>query len=95
MPQKSNDPRNGSWEKELERDGSLILPDCRLRFMERENTRVVIGRIAYDMVYCADCGKPAMGVNPDCPHVFYLCDDCFATKYNNVPPAGTVQIPEL
>jgi hypothetical protein len=41
-------------------------------------------------VFCAQCHKPFGGVPPDCPHVFYICDDCVHT-YG--APADCVQVP--
>lgn len=96
MPRVGNDPRNGSWEREFESTpDSGRLPDCRLKFLDRDNDLVRIGGIVYERVYCADCGEPKMGVTPGVPHVFFLCDDCYYVKRCGVPPPGAVQIPEL
>jgi hypothetical protein len=90
MPQVGNDPRNGGWERELEKNGAYSLPDCRVSFLERDKHRVFIRGQAWDIVYCAQCHKPWMGVNPDCPHVFFICDPCVKEKG---PPPDCVQVP--
>lgn len=77
----SLDPADHNWEKELERGPSgLMLPDCRLKPIEREKVRYAHGRLMLDQVYCADCGKPYGGVTPNCPHVFYICQECVHDK---------------
>lgn len=86
----SLDPRDSNWDKELEKNGSFVLPDCRVKPIEREAARIRIGRLILDQVFCASCHKPFGGVAPDCPHVFYICDDCV---YKNGPPADCVQVP--
>lgn len=91
MPRVGSDPRNGSWERQFESG----LPDCRVKYLDRDQQRVMFRGQLLDTVYCADCGKPAMGVNPDCPHVFYWCDECFYGKHGGRPPMGAVQIPEF
>ena len=93
MPVVSNDPRNGSWEKEFEKNGSYALPDCRVSFLERDKNRVFLPRIgqAWDIVFCAGpCSKPKMAAPPDCPHVFFICDDC-VNEYG--APSDCVQVP--
>jgi hypothetical protein len=87
------DPRNGSWERELEKSVSgLILPDCRLSWTNREQGRVRVGRLVVDRLFCANCGDAAPGgVVPDCPYVFYVCNGCF-DAVGRVAPAGTVQV---
>jgi hypothetical protein len=94
MPKVGNDPRNGSWERQFEWDGALHLPDCRVKYLDRDAHRVKIGRQVFDTVYCADCGGAFMGVNPDCPHVFFWCDGCYERRGFKAPP-GAVQIPEF
>lgn len=77
----SLDPRDKNWEKALEIGPSgLVLPDCRLSPLERERVRYQQGRLILDQVYCASCGKPWGGVTPDCPHVFYICQECTTSK---------------
>ncbi len=93
MPQVSNDPRDGSWEKELEKNGSYSLPDCRVSFLERDKHRVFIRGQVFDIVYCAGpCGQPKMATSPDCPHVFFICDDCVKT-YGAPPDCIEVPVP--
>lgn len=77
------------WDRQLE--GGL--PDCRLKFGEREKVRRRLGRMEMDVVYCAGpCGKEQGLVPIHCPHVFFICDACFALA-NNLPPPGTVEGP--
>lgn len=83
----SLDPRNHNWEKELE--GGL--PDCRVRPMEREAARIVIGKGWWDKVFCANCGEPSGAVPPNCPHVFFICGTCVG---QSGPPPGCVQVSE-
>jgi hypothetical protein len=93
MPVVGNNPRNGSWEREFEKNGSKPLPDCRVSYLERDNHRVFLPHIrqAWDIVFCAGpCGKPKMAVAPDCPHVFFICQDCVDTY--GAPP-DCVQVP--
>lgn len=78
------------WDKQLE--GGL--PDCRLKFGEREKIQRVLGRMQMDVVFCAGpCGKECGLVPVHCPHVYFLCDDCFA-KMNGLPPPGMVEGPQ-
>jgi hypothetical protein len=81
----SIDPRNHNWEKGLEKG----LPDCRVKAIERETGRVRFGAHLMDKVFCANCGEPGGLTFPWCPHIFYLCDSCFAK--GGTPP-GTVKI---
>lgn len=81
----SIDPRNHNWETQLEKG----LPDCRLKPFDREKDRVQIGRMHWDKVFCAQCFKPTGAVPPDCPHVFFICDDCVRV---NGPPADCIQV---
>lgn len=85
----SLDPRDHNWDRELEKDGNVFLPDCRVRPIERDQHRFKLGSLVFDQVYCAECGKPWGGVTPNSPHVFYLCDDC-ARGYK--PPAGVAKL---
>lgn len=92
MPVVGNDPRNGSWEREFEKNGAFQLPDCRVSYLERDNHRVFFRHIgqAWDIVYCAICCEPKMAVPPDCPHVYFICPDCVAA--GKVPP-DAIQVP--
>lgn len=92
MPQVGNDPRNGSWDREFEKNGHFNLPDCRVSYLERGNNRIFLKHLgqAWDIVYCASCHKPWAAASPDCPHVFFICDPC--VKNNGAPP-DVVQVP--
>lgn len=70
----SVDPRDSGWDRQLEEG----LPDCRLRALEREGAVFWYGREAWQVVFCANCGEPRGAVPPSCPHVFYVCEECFA-----------------
>ncbi len=86
MPKVGHNPRNGSWEREFEKNGTFRLPDCRLKFLERDKARVFLPHLGqgWDTVFCAICGKPEMAVPPDCPHVYYQCQQCF--NEHGAPP---------
>lgn len=91
MPMVGNDPRNGSWEREFEKNGSYTLPDCRVRYLDRDKHRIMIRGQVWDIVFCAGpCGKPKMAATPDCTHVFFICDDC--VRDYGAPP-DCVQVP--
>jgi hypothetical protein len=78
------------WDKALETE----LPDTRVRYGEREKTQFRLGRMEMDLVFCGGpCGRKMGAVPVHCPHVFFLCDDCFL-KMGNVPPPGTAQVPD-
>ena len=92
MPVIGHDPRNGSWEQAFEKNGAYCLPDCRVSFLERDKYRVPVkfGQ-RWDTVFCAGpCGLPKMAVPPDCPHVFFICQDCVDTY--GAPP-DCIQVP--
>jgi hypothetical protein len=94
MPKVGNNPRNGSWEREFEKNGYKSLPDCRVSYLERDNHRVFLRHLGqgWDTVFCASCHKPKMAVAPDCPHVFFICQTCIDTK--PLPPEILVrQVP--
>jgi hypothetical protein len=74
------DPRNHNWDIQLESG----LPDCRVKPFEREKSQVQIGRMMWDLVYCAQCFKPQAAVTPNVPHVFFICDLC--VRFNGPPP---------
>jgi hypothetical protein len=67
------------------------LPDCRLEYSARDNNRVVVGRVACDVVFCANCHQKA-GLAPaeHTPFIFFICNDC---AHLGKPP-GTVQVPD-
>ena len=72
------------WDKQLEFDGREHLPDCRSRDTA---DRVQRGRIWWDKVYCANCGKLEGLVTSDwTPHVFAVCADCVGVL--GEPPGG-------
>lgn len=76
---------HNNWDRQLE-DG---LPDSRLTGPQRRRTQIQIGRLTYDRVFCADCGEPHGVATADAlAFVFYLCNECYATKYANKPPPG-------
>jgi hypothetical protein len=76
------------WDKTLETD----LPDSRLRFGDREKHQFKLGRMEMDLVYCSGpCARPMGAVPVHCPHVFFICDDCFLAA-NNIAPPGTRQL---
>lgn len=77
------------WDKALEGD----LPDCRLRYPSRERLTTVRGQMEMDVVFCATCGEPKGLVPVHCPHVYFLCDNCF-NKMNGTPPPGTARVPD-
>lgn len=83
----SIDPRNGDWNKELE--GGM--PDCRLKVLDRDKLNFLWGyqNIKLDLFFCAVCGEPGGGVGPDCPFIFYLCDNCAGVHGN---PPGLVRV---
>jgi hypothetical protein len=69
----SNILREGNWNKELE--GGL--PDSRLR--DPSKTIIIRGQMAYEKVYCANCGKPDGLITAEwSPHVFCICNACDA-----------------
>jgi hypothetical protein len=82
MPVVGNNPRNGSWEREFEKNGSYALPDCRVNYLERDAHRVFLPKLGqgWDTVFCSSCHEPKMAVAPDCPHVFFICQTCVDTK---------------
>lgn len=92
MPVVGNDPRNGSWEREFEKNGRYALPDCRLTFLERDKHRIFLPHLgqAWDKVFCAECGEPQMAVPPDCPHVYFLCQKCVD---DGKAPPDAIQVP--
>jgi hypothetical protein len=62
------------WDRQLEYDGHTHLPDCRLR---NSDDRVQRGRMWWDKVYCANCGRLYGLVTSDwTPHVFAVCNEC-------------------
>lgn len=84
------DPRDGDWCKELEKSivTGHVLPDCRVKPIEREHNRVQIGRMMWDKVFCADCGTVYGASPPNSPFVFYVCDLCVRKKGS---PPGAIQ----
>lgn len=79
------DARLKSWDTHLEKNR----PDCRVSFENRERSRVQIGRMMWDKVYCAQCHKVQGAVLPSVAHVFFVCDVCFAKTGQ---PPGCVQV---
>lgn len=79
------DPREGSWDKQLEKG----LPDCRVAFQDREANRHPVGRMMWDKVFCAQCHKLYGACSPNIAHIFYICDPCVRV---NGPPPDCVQV---
>lgn len=80
------------WDKELEVVGER-LPDCRLNYSNRERRTVRRGLMEMDVVFCATCFKESGLVPVHCPHVWMICDECFARTLGTTPP-GAAQVPE-
>jgi hypothetical protein len=81
------DPRR-HWNKELEAGK----PDSRLGWLKRESTMIYRGRLAYERVFCANCGCEGGGVTPEwAAHVFYVCEEC-AQRLG--PPPGCEKVPD-
>jgi len=79
------DTRLGEWDRQLEQG----LPDCRLKYGDRDKARYRYGMLVLDTVYCASCGEPSAGTWPDCPHIFFICDRCVG---RNGRPPGTAKV---
>jgi len=80
--------REGLWDKQLERG----LPDCRVRYEDREKNIVWRGRMAFEKVFCAQCHEEKGLVTAEwTAHVFFICDPCYA-KMMGRPPPGCVEI---
>lgn len=76
------------WDKQLE--GGL--PDCRLSPTMRERSIVMRGRMAWETIFCANCGAAWGLVTAEwSAHVFCICDPCFEKLG---PPPGSVQVPD-
>lgn len=76
------------WDRQLE--GGL--PDSRLTGMKREHTTVVMGRMTFEKVFCAQCGCDAGLVTANwTPHIFFICDTCV---HEHGAPPECVEIPE-
>lgn len=79
------------WDRQLE-DG---LPDCRLPYGKRIDSQITRGRMAFDIVYCANCHRP-QGLAPvsGTSFVFFICDPCVGRQG---PPEGVheVSMPEF
>jgi len=81
--------RNGrNWNRELE--GGL--PDSRLVGTARSNKTITLGRMEFELVFCANCGCGGGAVTAEwSAHVFYICQPC-ADKLG--PPPGLVEANE-
>ena len=73
------------WDRQLE--GSL--PDCRLSGKASRAQIVRLGRLAFEKVFCADCGCDGGMVTEGVPHVFYLCEPCALKGV----PMSAIEIP--
>lgn len=79
------DPRQSrGWNREIEQD----LPDCRVRYSDRNPVFLRGTRLAVDPVYCADCGTLSGYATVHTPHIFFICDACVGLK-------GAPPLPEL
>lgn len=68
------------WDREVEKE----LPDCRLRFSDRETVFLHGTNLLVQAVYCANCGSMQGYATVHTPHIFCVCDDCAAQ--NGKPP---------
>jgi hypothetical protein len=74
-----------NWDRQLE----FGLPDCRLSGSSRDKT-VVVGRMEFERVFCANCGKSGGAVTAGwCSHIFYICDQC---DEKLGPPPGCIEV---
>jgi hypothetical protein len=79
---------HNNWDRELESD----LPDSRLRGPTRRATTLMRGRLEFERVFCANCGKPSgMVIANASPHVFFVCDDEACLKFVTITTPGAVQ----
>ena len=100
VPPRFDLQRSRLWDRQIEGD----LPDCRLKYENRQDDVVVRGRIVFERVYCANCGNPGGAVTAGhTTFAFYLCDGCAEmlggapsdmrpsrnTKLTAAPSAGT------
>lgn len=72
-----------AWDREVEES----LPDCRLRYSERETVFLHGTRLPVQTVYCANCGSVEGYATVQTPHIFCLCDKCVGK--NGKPPGLT------
>src|SRR5271166_4339696 len=94
------DPRFGKdWAPDLEgavADGALTttkLPECRLKFLDREQNQVRRGHLVLDKVFCASCSQEMpIGAFPGTVFTFALCEPCF-NRMDRVTPPGMAIIP--
>jgi hypothetical protein len=75
------------WDRQMEGP----LPDCRLSYSNRERRTQRRGRMEMDVVFCGTCGQESGLVPVHCPHVYFLCDVCFA-KMQGIPPPGMTMV---
>lgn len=80
------DLRNSKlWDRQLE--GGL--PDCRAK----DGPTIVRARMAWRMVFCANCHEPGGYATEHVIHMFYLCDKC-APKHGDLDSLGLVEVPD-
>ncbi len=78
-----------NWDRQLEDN----LPDCRVSYGERDRTVFMRGRMAMEMVFCAQCHQPKGAVTADwTAFVFFICDECVGRCQTK--PEGAQEIPE-
>lgn len=64
-------------------------PDCRIVGPKGREHVKTLGGVRFERVFCGNCGADGGGVLAEnCPHVFYLCNDCAHTH-------GGIGLPEL
>jgi hypothetical protein len=81
----SLNPADHNWDRQLEEG----YPDCRVKPIERDRSRIAIGRMIWDKVFCGSCGAECGATPPDNPHVFFMCDGCFFGIGGGETPPGT------
>ncbi len=79
------DRSRASWDTQLELD----LPDCRRRYLDRDEDLITHARMVWHKVYCANCGCDGGAVTAGFAFAFYLCDGC-ARRLG--PPPGCVEV---
>ena len=69
--------------------GGTPLPDARLDlWARRKRTEFVYKSLAFELVFCVNCGAGGGAVYKGCP-VFYLCNDCVG---KHGPPPGAIEV---
>ena len=79
------------WDRQLQGD----LPDCRLRYQDRQDDIVMRGQMPWSRVYCGNCSAAGgLVTEATVAFAFYLCNVCAA---RNGPPPGCheVDVPSI